>query len=142
MVMLTSSCLPVTVTATTPPPAEPSTSVVSSSPWIRSISCCICCAIRCRLAIPIGLLLSSILGGQSAATDRRLLPRPVRPASADLADVGEIVGEDPAGLGDQVVRSGRREFDVGDDAADRHRMADDRGDPGLDPGRVGVRPTP
>ena len=53
MVTLTSSCLPVTVALTTPPPDEPSTRVDSSSVWIRSISCCICCAIRWRLPIPI-----------------------------------------------------------------------------------------
>src|SRR6266550_1479405 len=49
----TSSCLPVTTALTTPPPALPSTVMVSSSVWIRSMSCCICWAIRCRLAIPI-----------------------------------------------------------------------------------------
>ena len=53
MVMLTSSCLPVTVALTTPPPAEPSTVAASSSVWTRSISCCICCAMRCRLPMPI-----------------------------------------------------------------------------------------
>ena len=47
-------------------------SVDSSSVWMRSISCCICCAIFWRLAIPIRCLLSSLFGGQSGATAGRL----------------------------------------------------------------------
>ena len=56
---LTTSCLPVTVASTTPPPAEPSTVASASSFWIRSMSCCIFWAIFCRLAMLIGLFLLS-----------------------------------------------------------------------------------
>ena len=59
--------------------------------------------------------------------------------SADLAHVGEFLGEDPTGLGHQVVRGGRREFDVGDHAMHGHRVTDDLRDAGLDAGLASLR---
>ncbi len=66
---------------------------------MRTISCCICCAIRCRLAIPIGCLLSSM--PWSVSLPERVAVCCPAPAgmSADLADVGELVGEDAPRLG-------------------------------------------
>src|SRR3954454_18991262 len=132
IVTLTSSCLPVTVTLTTPPPAVPSTRVVSSSPWIRSISCCICCAMRCRLAIPIGSLLLSVRPGQSAGTGRRL--QPASAELADLADIRQLIGEDPACLRHEVAGCCRSDLDVRDDAADGDRMSHDARDARFDRG--------
>ena len=73
--------------------------------------------------------------------------RPLQPArrrSADLADVDQVVGEDPAGLGDEVASAVGPvgELDVGDDAADRDRAAEDRADARLDRRACGARRRP
>ena len=57
--------------------------------------------------------------------------------SGDLADVGDVLGEDPLGLGEDVGRVavvGERglEVEVADDAADADRVTEVGGDPGLD----------
>src|SRR5262245_31753491 len=136
MVTETSSCFPVTTALTTPPPAEPSIVIASSSPWMRSISCCICWAIRCRLPIPmvVCLLVSWSSRPESGGLAGRAL---VGSGSAHLADVDEIVledplrfREDPSGL---VVRRRRRnDVDVRRDAADADRAAEESADGGLE----------
>src|SRR5947208_10195892 len=115
---LTSSWRPVTVALTAPPPAVPSTVADSSSDWTRTISCCICCAMRDRLAMLIGaiLLLASLRPrDQSARCGTRVHASEAR--SAHLACVDQVFREDPTCFGEQpgafVVPAQRLDREVG-----------------------------
>ena len=98
--------------------------VDSSSVWMRSISCCICWAMRCRLRhAHRRCLLVRCVGGQSAGCADRLQRDDGQSTSRD---VDQVVGEDPAGLG--ASRSsgavGGGDLDVRDDATDADLASD------------------
>ena len=62
-----------------------------------------------------------------------------RRPSGDLADVREVLGEDPLGLREDVSRIAvvgerRQQVEVADDAADADVVAEEAGDPGFDAG--------
>src|SRR5450830_1465182 len=144
MVTLTSFWSPVATAFTTPPPADPSTVAAASSCLTRSIDCCICIAIRCRLAMPM----LSPPAPLSAGGLRRLLevwPKPrsaARPKDgrpnrrlgdasrlAHVSDVNDVIAVDAAELGQEpraigVLRQSR-ELDICGHAADRNRHTQD-----------------
>src|SRR4029079_18184008 len=108
------------VALTTPPPADPSTIVVLSSSWMRPSSCIICCWRRCRLPMVMASLSVGVSGPRRPESAARGGPSS---ASADFADIHELVGEDLARLRQQIdgIRVGRGRLEVRRDAANDHR---------------------
>ena len=110
--------MPVTVALTTPPPAEPST--CRGFQLRLDAGHLLLHLLRHPLQVghPHRVLLLVVVA--ASLTDASTACRAAR-WSVDLDDVGEVVAEDPARLGDEesVVagRAGGRDLDVRDDAA-------------------------
>src|SRR5450759_4559812 len=144
MVTLTSFWSPVATAFTTPPPADPSTVASASSCLTRSIDCCICIAIRCRLAMPMLSppaplsAAASAAGAKSGRNRARLHARSMAARTegprdenrlAHVSDVNDVIAVDAAELRQEpraigVLRQSR-ELDICGHATDRNRHTQD-----------------
>ena len=135
IVMLTSSCLPVTVALTTPPPAEPSTCAASSSPWTRSHLLLHLLRHPLQVGHPHRVLLLVVVAASltdaSTACRGRVGRQSISPTSTRSSPKMRR-----ASAMRNVVRARcrGRDLDVRDDAADPDVAADDLADAGLDAG--------